>query len=31
MINRTLVVAAHLVAIVVGIWGGFQDFDLITR
>ncbi len=31
MMNRTLVVAAHLAFILVGIWGGFQVFDLIAK
>lgn len=31
MINRILVVAAHLAFVLVGIWGGFQVFDLIAK
>jgi hypothetical protein len=31
MTNRILVVAAHLAFILVGIWGGFQVFDLIAK
>ena len=30
-VTRALVVAAHLAAILVGIYGGFQVFDLITK
>ena len=31
MTNRILVVAAHLAFILVGIWGGFQVFDLLAK
>jgi len=31
MINRALVVAAHLAFILLGIWGGFQVFDLLAK
>jgi hypothetical protein len=29
--NRFLYLAAHGVAILFGIWGGFQVFDLLTK
>ena len=29
MTNRILIVAAHLAFILVGIWGGYQVFDII--
>jgi hypothetical protein len=29
--TRGLLIAAHVAAILVGIYGGFQVFDLVTR
>jgi hypothetical protein len=31
MTNRILIVAAHLAFVLLGIWGGFQVFDLIAK
>jgi hypothetical protein len=29
--TRALLIAVHVAAILVGIYGGFQVFDLVTR